>query len=151
MQQQATVIPDCMADVLHEKGMTDEEFAAIIPTLDHLIEALSILGILPSAWLEQAGLGLQRRLSHQETHPEVDRRREGSHGLGGSVPELHREARLRKLPHCYDVNFKLTIEKKSSFSCLEVLLFLYYITKVRHFPAKTATVSKEITIFAIKN
>jgi hypothetical protein len=41
LQQQATVIPDCMADVLHEKGMTDEEFAAIIPTLDHLIEALS--------------------------------------------------------------------------------------------------------------
>jgi hypothetical protein len=41
LQQQATVIPDCMADVLHEKGMTDEEFAAIIPTLDHLIEVLS--------------------------------------------------------------------------------------------------------------
>jgi len=41
LQQQASSIPDCMADVLHEKGMTDEEFAAITPTLDHLIEALS--------------------------------------------------------------------------------------------------------------
>ena len=41
LQQQAAIIPDCMADVLHKKGMTDEEFAAIIPTLDHLIEVLS--------------------------------------------------------------------------------------------------------------
>ena len=41
LQQQATVIPDCMAATLHERGMSDEEFAAIIPTLDHLIEALS--------------------------------------------------------------------------------------------------------------
>lgn len=41
LKHQAAIIPDCMADVLHEKGMTDEEFAAIIPTLDHLIEALS--------------------------------------------------------------------------------------------------------------
>ena len=41
LQQQATIIPDCMVNVLHEKGMTDEEFATMIPTLDHLIEALS--------------------------------------------------------------------------------------------------------------
>ena len=41
LQQQAAIIPDCMADVLHKKGMTDEEFATMIPTLDHLIEALS--------------------------------------------------------------------------------------------------------------
>ena len=42
LQQQAAIIPDCMADVLHKKGMTDEEFATMIPTLDHLIEVLSI-------------------------------------------------------------------------------------------------------------
>ena len=41
LQQQASVIPECMASVLHERGMADEEFAAIIPTLDHLIETLS--------------------------------------------------------------------------------------------------------------
>ena len=41
LQQQAAIIPDCMADALHKKGMTDEEFATMIPTLDHLIEALS--------------------------------------------------------------------------------------------------------------
>ena len=41
MQQQAAIIPDCMTSVLHERGLTDEEFAAIIPTLDHLIEVLS--------------------------------------------------------------------------------------------------------------
>ncbi|MBP3789967.1 MAG: MarR family transcriptional regulator [Prevotella sp.] len=41
LQQQATIIPDCMVNVLHEKGMADEEFATMIPTLDHLIEALS--------------------------------------------------------------------------------------------------------------
>ena len=41
LQQQAAIIPDCMADELHKKGMTDEEFATMIPTLDHLIEALS--------------------------------------------------------------------------------------------------------------
>ena len=41
LQQQAAIIPDCMATVLHERGMTDEEFAAIMPVLDHLIEALS--------------------------------------------------------------------------------------------------------------
>lgn len=41
LQQQASTIPDCMASVLHERGMADEEFAAIIPTLDHLIEVLS--------------------------------------------------------------------------------------------------------------
>lgn len=41
LQQQAAVIPDCMTSVLHERGMADEEFIAMIPTLDHLIEALS--------------------------------------------------------------------------------------------------------------
>ncbi len=42
LQQQAAIIPDCMAYVLHKKGMMDEEFATMIPTLDHLIEVLSI-------------------------------------------------------------------------------------------------------------
>ncbi len=41
LRQQAAIIPDCMADILHKKGITDEEFATMIPTLDHLIEALS--------------------------------------------------------------------------------------------------------------
>ena len=41
MQQQATTIPDCIESVLHERGLYDDEFAAIIPTLDHLIEILS--------------------------------------------------------------------------------------------------------------
>ena len=41
LQQQAAIIPDCMATVLRERGITDEEFATIIPTLDHLIDALS--------------------------------------------------------------------------------------------------------------
>lgn len=41
MEQQAAIIPDCMTSVLHERGMGDEELAAIIPTLDHLIAALS--------------------------------------------------------------------------------------------------------------
>ena len=41
LQQQATVIPDCMATVLRERGMTEEEFARMIPALDHLINALS--------------------------------------------------------------------------------------------------------------
>ena len=41
LQQQATVIPDCMATVLRERGMTEEEFARMIPVLDHLINALS--------------------------------------------------------------------------------------------------------------
>ena len=41
LQQQAATIPDCMATALHEKGMTDEEFARVIPMLDHLIEILS--------------------------------------------------------------------------------------------------------------
>ena len=41
LQRQAAEIPDCMAGVLREKGMTEEEFARIIPTLDHLIEILS--------------------------------------------------------------------------------------------------------------
>ena len=41
LQQQAATIPDCMATVLRERGMTDEEFARMIPMLDHLIETLS--------------------------------------------------------------------------------------------------------------
>ncbi|MBR1466275.1 MAG: MarR family transcriptional regulator [Bacteroidaceae bacterium] len=41
LQEQAVQIPGCMASVLRDKGMTDEEFAAMIPTLDHLIEILS--------------------------------------------------------------------------------------------------------------
>ena len=41
LQQQAAVIPDCMTSVLRERGMSDEEFIAMIPTLDHLIEDLS--------------------------------------------------------------------------------------------------------------
>ena len=41
LQQQAAVIPDCMTSVLRERGMSDEEFITMIPTLDHLIEALS--------------------------------------------------------------------------------------------------------------
>ena len=53
---------------------------------------------------ERAGRGFQRRLSHQEAHLEMDRRREGPHGLGSSVPELHREAGLRELPHRHDVS-----------------------------------------------
>ena len=41
LQQHASIIPDCMADVLHEKGLTDDEFASMLPTLDHMIEALA--------------------------------------------------------------------------------------------------------------
>lgn len=41
MQQHAATIPDCMTSVLRERGMTEEEFVYIIPTLDHLIEVLS--------------------------------------------------------------------------------------------------------------
>ena len=41
MQQQAEEIPDCMTSCLLEKGVSAEEFQALIPTLDHLIEALS--------------------------------------------------------------------------------------------------------------
>ena len=41
LQQQASTIPDCMMSVLRERGLADEEFVTIIPTLDHLIEALS--------------------------------------------------------------------------------------------------------------
>ena len=41
MQQQAAAIPDCLAAKLREKGVTDEEFELLIPTLDHLIEILS--------------------------------------------------------------------------------------------------------------
>ena len=36
-----TVVTDGMATVLRERGITDEEYATIIPTLDHLIDALS--------------------------------------------------------------------------------------------------------------
>lgn len=41
LEQQASTIPDCMMSVLRERGLADEEFVTIIPTLDHLIEALS--------------------------------------------------------------------------------------------------------------
>lgn len=41
MQQQAEEIPDCMKSCLLEKGVSAEEFQALIPNLDHLIEALS--------------------------------------------------------------------------------------------------------------
>lgn len=41
LQQQASTIPDCMMSVLRERGLADEEFMTIIPTLDHLIEVLS--------------------------------------------------------------------------------------------------------------
>ena len=41
LRQQAATIPDCMATVLHRRGVADEEFATMIPVLDHLIEALS--------------------------------------------------------------------------------------------------------------
>ena len=41
LQDQAAHIPDCMADVLRERGMDDKSFAAIIPTLDRLIEILA--------------------------------------------------------------------------------------------------------------
>ena len=41
LQQQAGIIPDWMASVLRERGIDDQEFAAIIPTLDHLIELLT--------------------------------------------------------------------------------------------------------------
>ncbi|MBP3726217.1 MAG: MarR family transcriptional regulator [Bacteroidaceae bacterium] len=41
LQQQAAIIPDCMASVLRQRGMSDEEFAAMVPTLDHLIAVLS--------------------------------------------------------------------------------------------------------------
>lgn len=41
LEQQAAAIPDCMASVLRERGMTEEEFARMIPALDHLINALS--------------------------------------------------------------------------------------------------------------
>ncbi len=35
-----------MATVLREKGMTEEEFAQMIPTLDHLMEGT----LVPSGW-----------------------------------------------------------------------------------------------------
>lgn len=41
LQQQASIIPDCLTSLLSEKGIDEKEFATIIPTLDHLIEALS--------------------------------------------------------------------------------------------------------------
>ena len=41
LRQQARDIPDCMTALLHEKGLDEEEFAAIVPTLDHMIEILS--------------------------------------------------------------------------------------------------------------
>lgn len=41
LQQQAATLPDCITTALHQRGMSEEEFSAIIPTLDHLIEILS--------------------------------------------------------------------------------------------------------------
>ncbi len=41
LREQAAAIPDCMATVLRQRGVADEEFATMIPVLDHLIEALS--------------------------------------------------------------------------------------------------------------
>lgn len=41
LQQQAATLPDCITSALHQRGMSEEEFSAIIPTLDHLIEILS--------------------------------------------------------------------------------------------------------------
>jgi len=41
MEQQAAAIPDCMAAALTAKGLDAERYAAVNPTLDHLIEVLS--------------------------------------------------------------------------------------------------------------
>lgn len=41
LQQQTATLPDCITSLLCQRGMTSEEFASIIPTLDHLIELLS--------------------------------------------------------------------------------------------------------------
>lgn len=41
MQRQAAAIPNCMTSLLQQRGVTDDELAAIMPMLDHLIEALS--------------------------------------------------------------------------------------------------------------
>jgi len=41
LEQQAARIPECMTSVLSQKGLDIERLAAIMPTLDHLIETLS--------------------------------------------------------------------------------------------------------------
>ncbi len=41
LQEQAAEIPDCMATSLCDKGLNNEEIQAMVPTLDHLIKALS--------------------------------------------------------------------------------------------------------------
>ena len=41
LQRQASDLPDCIMSVLSQRGMGSDEFAAIIPTLDRLIGALS--------------------------------------------------------------------------------------------------------------
>ena len=41
LEQQAAVVPECMAAALTEKGLDAERIAAIMPALDHLIETLS--------------------------------------------------------------------------------------------------------------
>ena len=41
LEQEAAQIPNCMTALLREKGLDLEQFAAIMPTLDELITALS--------------------------------------------------------------------------------------------------------------
>ena len=41
LEQQAAAIPECMTAVLRERGLDVEQYAAVNPTLDHLIDVLS--------------------------------------------------------------------------------------------------------------
>ena len=41
LEQHAAHVPDCMTDMLCGKGLDTESFAAVMPTLDRLIEILS--------------------------------------------------------------------------------------------------------------
>ncbi len=41
LEQQAAAIPECMTTVLRERGLDVELYAAVNPTLDHLIDVLS--------------------------------------------------------------------------------------------------------------
>ena len=41
LEHEAAKIPDCMTQTLLEKGLDGEEMGAIMPVLDHLIEALA--------------------------------------------------------------------------------------------------------------
>lgn len=52
---------------------------------------------------ERDGRRLRRRLHHPETHPEMDRGREGPHGLGTPVPRIHQQAGLRGILNRNDV------------------------------------------------